>query len=516
MTVRRVHVVGGGPAGLFAARLLALRHPDWRVHLHERNPPEETFGFAVGLTGGLLKALHRADPDLHQEIVDTAYTFSSSGFRLPQGDASLGRFHNGAINRAQLLRLLLKGAVGAGVQVKSHSCDVGDVIDDADLVIAADGAGSATRNRFQEEFGAEVSPGRGRFIWCAAEVPLDGGVFIPAKTTDGLFVAHAYPYAEALSTFVIEASAETVSRAGFGDRQWSDEGESDDTALRYLSEAFSAQLGGGSFLGNRSRWGWFNTVRCDRWRHGKVVLLGDAAATAHPSLGSGTKIAMESAIALADALDSAHDEPVEAALDRFEESRRPEVERLQERARRSQLWWESFEARQHLSPARMAVAYLSRAGAVSLDDLLVSDPEIATRALAEFAGVAHGEVPGSGLTDWVLSRPLQTPHHRYPRRLHTPGRTTATVEVDCGDAWGPSGAKLVERARELLHTGAEVIRLTGEDSRSAVLDRLAVGERIRTELPVLVDVAAGSPHLHHAVDGVVAGRTDLVHVTDES
>lgn len=109
MTVRRVHVVGGGPAGLFAARLLALRHPDWRVRLHERNPPEETFGFAVGLTGGLLKALQHADPDLYQEIIDAAHTFSSSGFRLPQGDASLGRFHNGAISRARLLRLLLRG-----------------------------------------------------------------------------------------------------------------------------------------------------------------------------------------------------------------------------------------------------------------------------------------------------------------------------------------------------------------------------------------------------------------------
>lgn len=519
MTVRRVHVLGGGPAGLFVARLLALRHPDWLVALHERNPPEETFGFGVGLTGGLLKALRQADPALYREITEAAYTFSSSGFRLPQGEASLGRFHSGAISRARLLRILLEGATGAGVRVESHSCDVADLLDDADLVIAADGAASATRSRYQEEFGAEVTPGRGRFIWCGAEVPLDGGVFIPVKTQDGLFVAHAYPYGEKRSTFVIEASAETVSRAGFGDRQFSSEGESDDAGLEYLSKAFSEQLGGGSFSGNRSRWGWFNTVRCARWHHGKVVLLGDAAATAHPSLGSGTKIAMESAIALADALTSpeVEGEPVEVALERFTQVRRPQVERLQQRATRSQLWWESFETRQYLSPARMAMAYLSRAGAVSLDDVLVSDRELAAQVLAEFAGVEPGEVPDSGVTDWVLERPVSTPHHQYPRRLHdSPGPTTATVRVEGGDAWGPDGAELIEQAREFVRRGVAVIRLTGEDSQGALLDRLAVGERIRAELPVLVDVAAGPRYLRHAVDGVVAGRTDLVHVMEGS
>ena len=215
--------------------------------------------------------------------------------------------------------------------------------------------------------------------------------------------------------------------------------------------------------------------------------------------------------------DSLGDEPVAAALERFEEARRPQVERLQERATRSQLWWESFETRQYLSPARMAMAYLSRAGAVSLDDVLVSDRELAARALAEFAGVGPDEVPDSGLTDWVLGQPVSTPHHQYPRRLHNrPGRTTATVQVDGGDAWGPDGTELIERAQEFLRGGAAVIRLTGEDSQGALLDRLAVGERIRAELPVLVDVAAGPRHLRHAVDGVVAGRTDLVHVTEGS
>ncbi|MER5427528.1 FAD-dependent monooxygenase [Streptomyces sp. NPDC002588] len=518
MTARRVHILGGGPAGLFAARLLALRCPDWHVRLYERNPPEETFGFAVGLTGGLLRALRQADPEMYDDITGAAHSFASGGFRLPQGDVRLGRFHSGAISRTRMLRLLLNGALDAGVKVEiGRERDVVDLLDDADLVIAADGVSSATRNRFREEFGAEVTPGRGRYIWCGGVARLDSTVFLPATTQDGLFVAHAYPYGETRSTFVIEASAETLDRAGFGDRQWSSNGESDDEALKYLSKAFSELLDGGSFSGNRSRWGRFNTVRCARWHHDKIVLLGDAAATAHPSLGSGTKIAMESAIALADALAPLEDEPVSIGLERFEASRRPQVERLQERATRSQLWWESFDIRRHLSPARMAVAYLSRAGAVSLDDLLTSDPQLVTQALADFAGVTPSEVPGTQLTHWVLSRPLDTPHHRHRHRFHSgAGSSTPTIHVNCPDAWGATADTLVQQARELVRQGAHVIHLTGEDTRSALLDRLALGERIRTELPAVVDVTSSPSLLHHAADGVVAGRTDLVHVTERS
>jgi anthraniloyl-CoA monooxygenase len=518
MAVRRVQVLGGGPAGLFAARLLALRRPGWHVHLHERNPPEDTFGFAVGLTGGLLRALKQADPHMHRAITDAAYGFSSSGFRLPQGEALLGQFHSGAIGRAELLRLLLKGAREAGVRVEiGRSCAVAEVLDDADLVIAADGVSSATRNHFSEELGAQVTPGRGRLIWCGAEAPLDGGVFMPVTTPEGLFVAHGYPYGERLSGFVIDASASTLARAGFGDRQWSSEGESDEEALEYLSAAFSELLGGGSFVGNRSRWGQFNTVRCARWHHGKIVLLGDAAATAHPSLGSGTKIAMESAIALADALTPLADEPVSGAFERFEAARRPEIERLQERATRSQLWWESFEVRQHLSPARMAVAYLSRSGAVSLDDLAVSDPQLVNLALADFAGVAPCEVPDSGLTDWVLGRPLETRGHRHSSRVHDgAGESTATIEVTSGDPWGVAADELLEQARDFLCQGTHAIRLTGADSRTALLDRLAVGERIKSELSAVVDVTASPEHLRHAADGIVAGRADLVDTGDRS
>lgn len=505
---------------MFAARLLALRRPHWQVYVHEGRPPAETFGFAVGLTGGLLEALRNSDSAMSQAVTEAAHPFSRSGFRLPQGNATLTRFHTGAISRTRLLRLLLNGALAAGVRAcVGRARDVTDLLDEADLVIAADGAASPTRYRYREEFGAEVTEGRNQFLWCGAVARLDGGVFMPVHTEDGLFVAHAYPYGDTRSTFVVEASRETLDRAGLGDRTRTTDSTSDHEALKHLSEAFEPLLGGGSLTGNQSRWSPFHTVRCARWQHDKVVLLGDAAATTHPSLGSGTKIAMESAIALVDALTAAQDESLTEALGRFESARRPKVERLQERAGRSQLWWESFEARQHLGPARTALSYLTRAGAVSLDDLTVSDPGLVSRALTEFAGTepGHAAATGPGLTRWVLGQPVHTPGNRYASRLRdNAAADTATLEVRSGDAWGPGADSLLDRARASVDRGADVIRLTGADSRGSLLDRLAFGERLRVELPVLVEVTSGARHLRDAVDGVVTGRTDLVHVPDAS
>ncbi|MFF7549713.1 FAD-dependent monooxygenase [Streptomyces canus] len=484
MTARRVHMLGGGLADLFAARLLALRRPHWHVCVHERRPSAATFGFAVGLTGGLLSSLRDAGPARHQALSRATHTFSTSGFRLPQGNITLARFHTGAISRTWLLRLLLNSGT-----------------------------------RLPQEFGAEVSLGRVNFLVCGAIARLDVRVFTPVRTRDRVCLAHAYADGDTRSTFVIEASTETLGRTGLGDRRRAGNGESDDEALTYLSEAFEPLLGGSSLTGNRSRWGPFRTMRCARWHHGKVVLLGDAAATIHPSLATGTEIAMESAIAPADALTATEREPVAMTLERFEASRRPEVERLQERIVRSQLWWESFEARQHLAPALPALSYLTRDGAVSLDDLRPSDPELKSRAHRAFAGAQPDEVEaaGPGLTRWVPRQPADTARRRDPARLRdSTGADTATLEIHSGDAWGPEAEALVDRARTSVHRGAGNIRLTGADSRGALRDRLAFGERLREELPALVEVPPGIRYLRPAADGIVAGRTDLVHLPDAS
>lgn len=511
MASLRVCVIGGGPAGLFAARLLAKDHPDWDVRLCERLPPDDTFGFGVGLTGGLLSALKAADPEVHDAVTAAAFPFAGAGFQLPQGSVRLGQFHAGAISRSKLLQLLVDLAEAAGVRVDiGATCDVESARAAADLVVAADGVSSGARELLHDPLGVTEDLGRGRFIWCGSHTALDGTIFQPVRTADGLFVAHAYPYAENRSTFVIETDAESLERAGCEQPAFADDGASDELALDYLSTAFSDLLGGGRFVGNRSRWMQFRTIRCTRWWDGNTVLLGDAKATAHPSMGSGTKLALEDAIALAQALREGGEAPAQR-LAAFESARRSGVERIQTRAVRSQLWWESFGERLDLSPARVAVAYLSRAGAVSLDDLVTTAPELVTQAVAEWAGMDPADVPTQGLADWVLAQPMAAPGPWNGGRTLPPDPSLgeAALTVLSGDPWGAEAQRLVEQAQALQRRGAAFVQLAGDPSRDALLDRLAVAERLRKELDVPVAVLSRPDQLADVADGIVAGRADL-------
>jgi anthraniloyl-CoA monooxygenase len=496
-----VQVAGGGPAGLFAARLLKRAWPDTDIRLNERLPAGQTFGFGVGLTGRTLTAVREADPEVGDDLIAASWPFSTAEFRLPQGTAAIPGFHSGvAIGRAALLRILARRAEDAGVKLEPGPAPPWPAIaDGADLVIAADGAGSELRGRLSGRLGPGITLARGNFFWCGSEAPLAGTVFMPVRTEHGVFTAHAYPYARQRSTFVIDASDAALEAAGLANPVFTTEDGSDERSLAYLSEAFAGILGGRPFVGNRSRWTHFRTVRCARWSAGRVVLLGDAAATAHPTIGSGTKLALESAIALADAIRMAGD--IEPALAAFERDRRPAVERLQSLAGRSQLWWESFEHRLGLGPARIAAAFLSRAGAVSLDDLARTGPSLAAAALAEWAGVPASEVPARGLRDWVLSRPL--PGTAFSRRLVEPAGIA--LAVDAGDAWGPAGDRMLATAPG----PGQLVRLVGGSAPEQLRDRLAVAERLRAAGRV-VQVAGPRPSLGELADGLVAGRADLV------
>ena len=498
---RRVRVVGGGPAGLFAARLLKRAWPGWEVRLHERLPAEQTFGFGVGLSGRTLTAVQAADPEVAADLVAAAWRFSTAEFRLPQGTAAIPGFHSGvAIGRATMLRILGRRAEDAGVKLEPGAAPPWpEAGADADLVIAADGVGSTLRQELAGRFGPDVTEARSNFFWCGSDVPLPGTVFMPVRTEHGVFTMHAYPYERHRSTFVIDASDAALRAAGLAGPVFAADSDSDERSLAYLSAAFAGLLGGRPFVGNRSRWTHFRTVRCARWSAGPVVLLGDAAATAHPTIGSGTKLALESAIALVAALRGG--DGIEPALAAFEQTRRPEVERLQALAGRSQLWWDSFEHRLALSPARMAAGFLSRAGAVSLDDLARTGPDLAVAAVADWAGVPPGDVPTSQLSHWVLSQPL--PGTGFTSRLTGPAEPSLTVAT--GDAWGPAGDRVLAAAPG----SGQVVRLTGGPAPDQVRDRLAVAERLRAEGRI-VQVAGPPSSLPDLADGLVAGRTDLV------
>ncbi|MCW2722329.1 FAD-dependent monooxygenase [Pseudonocardia sp.] len=497
MQLCRVAVLGGGPGGLYAARLLKLAQPHCEVVVHEQGERDTTFGFGVGLAAGTQRKLEAADPDTLRDIQAAGRRHDMT---MDVGGA-VARVHNDnliGVARTELLDVLQRHAEKAGVRLEYGERRVAADLD-ADVVIAADGVGSATREA--GGFGASVEVGRGLFLWCGAGFALDDAVFAPVDTERGTFVTHAYPYAADRSTFLIETDERTWRSAGFEatvvEGSGVDGTASDTVSLAYLQEAFRTHLRGHDLIGNRTRWQRFRTVVCDRWSDGRVVLLGDAAHTAHFSIGSGTKLAMEDAIALVAALDEEPD--AATAFTRYEAARRPAVERLQELARRSQLWWESFPSRTHLPVERLMVAYMTRAGNVPLDRFAITSPDVVGAALGQYAGVPP-QVPVD-LTGWVLRS------HVVPA-----DEDAFVIDTVVDDPWGAAADVVVAVARE---TRAGVFRVVGPADRSALLTRLDLAERLRLEAGGTVVVEGPSELRDDLAAGLVSGRADLVAFGEE-
>jgi len=511
MQLRRVAVLGGGPGGLYAARLLKLARPSCDVVVYEQGEPGTTFGFGVGLAAGTQRNLEAADPDTLRDI-------GAAGCRhdmtMQAGDR-VARVHNDrliGIARTELLAVLQRHAEKAGVRLEYGARQrAGDL--DADIVIAADGISSATREA--GNFGGTIETGRGLYLWCGTGFALADAVFAPAETEHGTFVTHAYPYSAGQSTFLIETDEHTWRRAGFDASTGQTPSDASDLAsLRYLQQAFAGQLQGHALIGNRTRWTRFRTVRCQRWSSGRTVLLGDAAHTAHYSIGSGTKLAMEDAIALAEALDAEPDPA--AAFGRYEATRRPAVERLQELARRSQLWWDSFPSRLHLPVEQLMVAYMTRAGNVPLCRFAATNPHVVAAALGQYAGLAP-QIP-AGITSWVLDQPLRSGGKQFPHRVLTsgpdsPGLDTITDVVT--DPWSQGGDAVVARARDARAAGAGGFRFTGPADRPSLLTRMDLAERVRTEAGGLIAVDGPAGLRDDLAAGLVSGRADLVSFTGE-
>jgi anthraniloyl-CoA monooxygenase len=494
MRVRKVAVVGGGPGGLYAARLAKLADPACAVTVYEQGEPDTTFGFGVGLAAGTQRKLEAADPDSLHDLVAAGRRHDMTldvrgvggGVVRVRNDRLIG------VARTELLAILQRHAEKAGVALefgaRRSAADL-----DADVVVAADGVSSATREA--GPFGEHVELGRGLYLWCGTDFALDDAVFAPVTTEHGVFVTHAYPYGSGRSTFLIETDEATWRRAGFAAATDATPYDaSDETSLRYLETAFAAQLRGHPLIGNRTRWLRFRTVTCDRWSQGRTVLLGDAAHTAHFSIGSGTKLAMEDAIGLVEALRDAPDRA--SAFAAYERRRRPAVERLQELARRSRLWWESFPARLSLPAARLMVAYMSRAGNVPLDRFAATSPDVVAAALRQYGGGA-GPTDPAAVTGWVLERQAAAP------------AGLATVDVRFVDPWGPAGDAVVARA------GRVGLRLVGPPDRDAVLNRLDLAERVRIETGKFVEVDAPAALRDDLAAGLVSGRVDRVACTGE-
>lgn len=511
MRLRSVAVLGGGPGGLYVARLLKLRDPDCRVDLYEQSAPERTFGFGVGLATRTQRNLEAADPDSLADIVRDAWPHDM-GMAVGDRKVLLPVDNLIAIGRATLLEVLRRHAQDAGV-VLHHDTRTDVTGLDADLVIAADGVGSATRDRWADDFGAQVTTHDGLYLWCGTDFALPSAVFRPVETEYGTFVAHAYPYQSDRSTFLIETDEATWRRAGFDtstDRTPFD--ESDEHSLAYLAKAFDEELHGHPLIGNRTRWMRFRTVRCDRWHRGNVVLLGDAVHTAHYSIGSGTKLAMEDAIALDTALAGADD--LETALTSYEDARRPKVEHLQDTAHRSMLWWDSFPSRLDSSVEQLLVAYMTRAGKVSIDRFASLAPDVVAQALADYAGVDITMAPGDDRVDWILGRPLQRGDRRWERRLVPAADLPTAREVTTSDAWTDEADDLVAGIAAGRPSSTSVVALTCSDDQGAALTTFDLAERLRHEVGVVSAAVVPAAHRELAAAALASGRVDLVALVD--
>jgi anthraniloyl-CoA monooxygenase len=515
MQLRRVAVLGGGPGGLYAARLLKLADPSCEVVVHEQGEPDTTFGFGVGLAAGTQRNLELADPETLRDILTAGCRHDMT---MQVGDRIV-RVHNDrliGIARTELLGVLQRHAEKAGVRLEYGARRMVEDLD-ADIVVAADGIGSATRESGQ--FGGNVEVGRGLYLWCGTDFALTDAVFAPVETEHGTFVTHAYPYSDGRSTFLIETDEQTWRRAGFEASTGQTPSDASDlSSLRYLQEAFAEHLRGHSLIGNRTRWMRFRTVRCERWSRGRTVLLGDAAHTAHFSIGSGTKLAMEDAIGLVEALgtepDTAH------AFDRYEAARRPAVERLQELARRSQLWWESFPSRLHIPAGQLMVAYMTRAGNVPLDRLATTNPDVVASALGQYAGLVRRspQLPAD-VTSWILDRPLRYQRTQFPHRVlaaDPDGVGLHTISDVVAEPWGQAADAVVLRACGAREAGAGGFRFTGPADRSSVLTRMDLAERVRTEVGGLIVVDGPAELRDDLAAGLVSARADLVSLTEEA
>jgi anthraniloyl-CoA monooxygenase len=370
-------IIGGGPAGLYFAILLKKLRPESDITVYERNRADETFGFGVVFSDATLDNFEKFDLPSYQRIIrefaywdDIAVHFRGTEHRIG-GNGFCG------CSRRTLLLILQDRAEELGVRLR-YEADVDDesLFADADLVVVADGINSRFRERYADHFQPEVDLRPNKFTWMGSTKPLDAFTFIFQETEWGPFIAHAYQYEANRSTWVFETDPETFERARLKDMS-----EAESAAL--MEKIFGWFLGGHRILTNRSIWRNFPMIRSKRWVMGNKVLLGDAKASAHFSIGSGTKLAMEDAIALYEAFRR---EPgVEDALSLYETGRREEVEKTQHAADVSLVWFEHVARFWDFDPVQFAFGVMTRAKAITYDNLRLRAPDFVAAVDRTFA-----------------------------------------------------------------------------------------------------------------------------------
>lgn len=381
----KIAVIGGGPGGLYFSILTKKAMPHCQIDVYERNKPDDSFGFGVVFSDETLGEFLKRDMQSY-ELIRSKFAYWDDIIIARDGE-EVSIAGNGfcGCSRKTLLQLLQQRCREEGVNLHfEQNVDDLEQFADADIILAADGIASGIRTKYEKEFGTKIVMKQNRFVWLGSTKPLDAFTYFFRNTEHGLIVAHSYQYQEGMSTWIFECSDETWQKFNF-------EVTNEEDTIAKISEIFAAELDGHSLISNKSHWRQFPHVTNENWYHKNIVLLGDAKATAHYSIGSGTKLAMDSAIGLSDAV-IANPTDVQAAFQQYDKSRRNTVEMIQYAALVSLDWFQNMNRHNQHPFYQFAFGCMTRAKKVTFENLRLRDKSFTDKVLEEFNSVTSSGV----------------------------------------------------------------------------------------------------------------------------
>jgi anthraniloyl-CoA monooxygenase len=415
----KVVCLGGGPGGLYFSILIKKSNPSWDVTVVERNKPDSTFGWGVVFSDKTISGFQQADPETYAAITQAFRHWDDIDVFFKGRKFTSGGHGFAGIARMKLLQILQQRAAGLGVKLnfETEVTDPDQYSSEYDLVVASDGASSVTRRKYEEIFKPNIQPRKNRFVWLGSKMKLDAFTFDFKETEWGWFNLHAYRFDEDWTTFIIETPESTWYKAGIDKMQPCE-------SIALCERLFAERLDGHELVSNASHlrgsamWLKFNRILCEKWFHKNIVLIGDAAHTAHFSIGSGTKLAMEDAIALARVL-SEHTGKLCGALERYQEERETEALKLQNAARNRMEWFEQVERYAHFDMEQFTYSLLTGSQRIGHENLKLRDANYVNRLekwFSERSGVQHAVPPmftpfrvrGVTLKNRVIVSPMAT------------------------------------------------------------------------------------------------------------
>lgn len=410
----RIAIIGGGPGGLYFAALMKQLDAGHDVTVWERNAADDTFGFGVVFSDETLGGIGNADPVIAQQMSERFARWTDIDIDFDGQKHTIGGQGFAAMSRKELLQLLQERCADLGVTVlyKTLAPDTEELMRDYDLVLASDGINSATRARYAESFRPSLDMRRSKFMWLGTDRVFEAFTFVIKKTPHGVMQIHGYPYSDTGSTFIVEMHEDVWRSAGLDANEALvlPPGVSDEESIAAISEIFAEELDGHEIFANNSKWINFTTVRNENWRHRNLALLGDAAHTAHFSIGSGTKLAMEDSLALAACLHE--HSSVDEALAAYEAERRPVVASTQRAAQASLEWFENIGQYADQDALEFSFNLLTRSRRITLENLALRDPEFAELVSTDFA-----ERSGSQLKAPAMFQPHRIGQLELPNRI---------------------------------------------------------------------------------------------------